>query len=79
MNNMKVNIFSEAIKNNEGQTSMRRIVTISSLMLLYCVVVVDVFTDYVISSYVFDGLLWIVLVGLGSIASEKFVFKKNRL
>jgi hypothetical protein len=76
---MKVNIFSEAIKNNEGQTSMRRIVTISSLMLLYCVVVVDVFTDYVISSYVFDGLLWIVLVGLGSIASEKFVFKKNRL
>jgi hypothetical protein len=76
---MKINILSEAVKNDEGQTSMRRIVTFLTMMLMYGIVIMDIFTDYKISEFIFDGLLILLLGGLGSIASEKFVLKKNRL
>lgn len=79
MNNkpMRINILSEAVKNDDGQTSMRRIVTFTTMMLLYGIVILDIFTDFKVSEFIFDGLLIIVLGGLGSIASEKFFNKKK--
>lgn len=76
--NTKISIFGEAIKNDEGQTSMRRIVTFTTMLVMYGVVVVDMFTDYRVSEHIFDGLLFVVLGGLGSIASEKFLNRKNK-
>jgi multisubunit Na+/H+ antiporter MnhF subunit len=79
MNNkpMRLNILSEAVKNDDGQTSMRRIVTFSAMMLMYGIVILDIFTDYKVSEFIFDGLLILLLGGLGSIASEKFFNKKK--
>ena len=79
MNNkpMRFNILSEAVKNDYGQTSMRRIVTFSAMMLMYGIVILDIFTDYKVSEFIFDGLLILLLGGLGSIASEKFFNKKK--
>lgn len=79
MNNkpMRLNILSEAVKNDDGQTSMRRIVTFSAMMLMYGIVILDIFTDYKVSEFIFDGLLILLLGGLGTIASEKFFNKKK--
>jgi|694.fasta_scaffold00664_48 multisubunit Na+/H+ antiporter MnhF subunit len=79
MNNkpMRFNILSEAVKNDDGQTSMRRVVTFSTMMLMYGIVIIDIFTDYKVSEFIFDGLLILLLGGLGSIASEKFFNKKK--
>lgn len=74
---MRFNILSEAVKNDDGQTSMRRIVTFSAMMLMYGIVILDIFTDYKVSEFIFDGLLILLLGGLGSIASEKFFNKKK--
>lgn len=74
---MRLNILSEAVKNDDGQTSMRRIVTFSAMMLMYGIVILDIFTDYKVSEFIFDGLLILLLGGLGSIASEKFFNKKK--
>jgi multisubunit Na+/H+ antiporter MnhF subunit len=79
MNNkpMRLNILSEAVKNDDGQTSMRRVVTFLTMMLIYAIVIIDIFTDYKVSEFIFDGLLITLLGGLGSIASEKFFNKKK--
>jgi hypothetical protein len=79
MNNkpMRLNILSEAVKNDDGQTSMRRVVTFLTMMLIYGIVIIDIFTDYKVSEFIFDGLLITLLGGLGSIASEKFFNKKK--
>ncbi len=74
---MRFNILSEAVKNDDGQTSMRRVVTFSTMMLMYGIVIIDIFTDYKVSEFIFDGLLILLLGGLGSIASEKFFNKKK--
>lgn len=74
---MRLNILSEAVKNDDGQTSMRRVVTFSAMMLMYGIVILDIFTDYKVSEFIFDGLLILLLGGLGSIASEKFFNKKK--
>lgn len=81
MNNkpIKMNLLSEAVKNDDGQTSMRRVVTFSTMMVMYGVVVLDVFTKYKVSEYIFDGLSFVILGGLGSIATEKFFNKKNKV
>jgi hypothetical protein len=34
--------------------------------------IVDLFSDYTITDYVFEGLVWLAVAGLGFIASEKF-------
>ncbi len=74
---MRLNILSEAVKNDDGQTSMRRVVTFLTMMLIYAIVIIDIFTDYKVSEFIFDGLLITLLGGLGSIASEKFFNKKK--
>lgn len=36
------------------------------------VAVVDLFTDKTVSDYVFEGLAWLAVAGLGFVASERF-------
>lgn len=81
MNNkpMKINILSEAVKNDDGQTSMRRIVTFSTMIVLFIVTIIEIFTKYEVSKNIVDALSYIILGGLGSIASEKFLNKKNKV
>lgn len=63
-----------------GVSSKRVITTLASL-LVFIVVCVDLFsTKYAITDYVFEGLIWMVMAGLGSVALESFsTNKKNRI
>lgn len=69
---MKFRILSEAIKDNQGLHSSKRIVTLSAFLMICLAFLVDLFSPYTLSEFIFDGLMWIVVAGLGFISSEKF-------
>ncbi len=67
--------LGESVK-EQGQVSSKRVVTIVSLLLICFCVIVDTFTTFKVSKHIFDGLMWIVLAGMGFISSERFSLKK---
>jgi hypothetical protein len=67
--------FSEPLKDSQGSISSKRVVTITTLLLIVFCVFLDLFTSFKVSEYIFDGLMWIVLSGMGFISSEKFAKK----
>lgn len=38
---------------------------------MFTIALVDLFTNKTVEDYIFDGLMWIVIAGLGFIAGEK--------
>ena len=40
--------------------------------------IVDLFSDFVVTDYVFDGLVWLSIAGMGFVASEKFAELINK-
>jgi hypothetical protein len=74
---MKFTVLSEAIKDKHGQNSSKRIVTMSAFLMVCLAFFVDLFTPFTLSEFIFDGLMWIVVAGLGFISSENIsLFKK---
>jgi multisubunit Na+/H+ antiporter MnhF subunit len=74
---MKFIEFSEAVKDSEGQTSSKRLITFSAFFITCITYFVDMFTSFTVSEFLFDGMIWIVVAGLGFISSERFSkFKK---
>jgi hypothetical protein len=74
---IKFNTLGESVKNSEGQTSSKRLVTLLSFCMICIISLFDMFTSFKVSSHIFDGLMWIVLAGLGFISSERFSNIKN--
>lgn len=54
-----------------GVSSKRFIGFLASITMVF-VSIVDLFTDNVVSDYVFEGLMWLAISGLGFVASERF-------
>jgi len=54
-----------------GISSKRFIGFMASLTMVF-IAIVDLFTDKTVSEYVFDGLMWLAISGLGFVASERF-------
>ena len=52
--------------------SSKRVIGIISALAIIVIAFIDLFTDFNITDYVFDGLVWLSLGGLGFIATEKF-------
>lgn len=52
--------------------STKRVVTSTAALLIFTVVIVDLFTDKTVTEYIYQGLIWIAMSGLGSIALENF-------
>jgi hypothetical protein len=57
--------------------SSKRVLTTLATLLVFLVVIVDLFTDKHPSDYVFEGLVFIAISGLGSIALERFASVKS--
>lgn len=58
-----------------GSVSSKRVITSLAFLLCGTAFMVDLFTDYQITPSLFDSMTYIVLGGLGIIASEKFAQK----
>lgn len=69
--------FIIALFSDKGSVSSKRFVTILTTCALVVVVFVNLFTGKTVTDIIFNGLLTVVLGGLGVVASEKFASKKN--
>lgn len=76
---MKFNALSDSIKDDSGQTSSKRLITLLSFLMICVASFLDMFTSFKISEFIFDGLMWIVVAGLGFISSERFSNFKNNV
>jgi len=57
---------------SDPRVSSKRVITFMASILVFIVVLVDLFTDQTVSDYVFEGLIWMAIAGLGSTAVEAF-------
>jgi hypothetical protein len=52
--------------------SSKRVVTFLAFLLCGIAFIANLFWDYQVESYMFDGMVYIAMAGLGFTASEKF-------
>ena len=52
--------------------SSKRVITAVAALIVFGIAIVDLFTDRTITDYVFQGVTFIAMAGLGSIALESF-------
>ena len=71
--------FSKLFGAKTGVSSKRFIGFLAAITMIF-IAIVDLFTDKTVSDYVFEGLMWLAIAGLGFVASERFadVFSGNR-
>jgi hypothetical protein len=64
--------FIKSLLMSNGDISSKRSIGISAAMTIIFASIVDLFSNYTITDYIFEGLVWLAIAGLGFIASEKF-------
>lgn len=52
--------------------SSKRFIGFIAAVSMIVIAIVDLFTDNTVTDYVFDGLMWLAIAGLGFVASERF-------
>ena len=52
--------------------SSKRFIGFIAAVSMIVIAMVDLFTDNTVTDYVFDGLMWLAIAGLGFVASERF-------
>lgn len=60
----------------DGSISSKRVVTTIAFILCGIAFMVDLFTQYKVTTALFDSMMYIVIAGLGFTATEKFVKKE---
>ena len=73
--------FFKSMLSNSNDVSSKRVIGIISSISIIIIAFIDLLSNYKITDYVFEGLVWLAVAGLFFVASEKFadVFnsKKN--
>jgi hypothetical protein len=70
-------LLSDGTDNN---LSSKRVVTVLSFLLCGIAFIANLFWGYTVNEYMFEGMIYLTMVGLGFTASEKFAFRNiNRL
>ena len=64
--------FLKSLLTSSGEISSKRSIGVSAAITIMFASIVDLFSNYTITDYVFEGLVWLAVAGLGFIASEKF-------
>ena len=64
--------FLNKMISGEPGVSSKRVITTVAAGLVFFIAIVDLFTDKTITDYVFQGVAFIAMAGLGSIALENF-------
>jgi len=64
------NFFTKLLSSSDDVSS-KRFIGIMAAFVMFIIALVDLFTNKTVEDYIFDGLMWIVIAGLGFIAGEK--------
>jgi hypothetical protein len=59
---------------NNKTLSSKRVVTFLAFMLCGIAFIANLFWGYQVESYMFEGMIYLAMAGLGFTASEKFAF-----
>lgn len=59
------------LKANSGVSS-KRFISVGGFLFVCFITLIDLFTNLTVSDYIFEGLVFIILGGLGSTAAESF-------
>ena len=70
--------FFKSLLTANGGISSKRSVGVSASFIVLFISIVDLFSDFVVTDYVFDGLVWLSIAGMGFVASEKFAELINK-
>lgn len=62
----------------DDHLSSKRVITALAFLLCALAFISNLFWDYTIEDYMFDGMVYLTMAGLGFTASEKFAFKNNK-
>ena len=60
------------LEDNDGNLSSKRLVTVISLGLLTAAFIGNLFWGFTIERFIFDGVMYITIAGLGISGAEKF-------
>jgi hypothetical protein len=63
---------------NDKTLSSKRVVTFLAFLLCGIAFIANLFWNYQVESYMFEGMIYLAMVGLGFTASEKFAFKNKK-
>lgn len=69
--------FIISLFSSKGAISSKRFAALTTLFVIDVISIIDLLTNYEISKFIFDGLLTIVLIGLGFTTIEKFKKSNN--
>lgn len=75
---MKFKVLEAVKEDPQGKLSSKRIITFFAFALIVVCFFVDLFTDLQVSDYVYQGVVWIVVGGMGATSAEKFIKKPPR-
>ena len=67
--------MKEVIKNvlsDDGKISSKRLITLLAFIIMCVGFFANLFFDYKVDQFIYESIQWIVMVGLGATASEKF-------
>ena len=69
----KINTFFQRLLSDvDGQTSSKRFITLIAFTLLSIAFIVNIFFEIPLQEFIFDGMMYLVCVGLGVTCAEKF-------
>lgn len=63
--------------NDGGKVSSKRLVTLLAFIMMSIGFISNLFWDFKIDRFIYESMQWIVMVGLGVTASEKFTKKTD--
>lgn len=69
--------MKEILKDTDGLPSSKRLVTLFCTLLIGIGFIGNLFWDFNIDQFIFDGVMYIVIAGLGISGAEKFASKTN--
>lgn len=67
-----IKYIKEMMKDQEGNFSSKRFITVGAFLLLSVAFLVNIFIEIQLPEYVWDDMMYIVILGVGFTASERF-------
>jgi hypothetical protein len=66
------NWINNMFKDDNGNVSSKRFITFCCFILILVGFLSNLYFDYVVEEFIFESVMYIVLIGLGAAAAEKF-------
>ena len=64
--------FISSLLSDGGKISSKRLVTLLAFVMMSVGFLANLFWDFTIDRFIYESMQWIVMIGLGTTASEKF-------